>query len=185
MSRRDPYLYEDVPVLKNLPGIKDSEELKLAEGDLTRMSMGIVYARTLAGDNDSFKLPEDWYAWMPTAKHTNPQILEYARKFVDLQIEGQYIANHWPRLFYMWGHSYEFDTDNNWDHLETIFQILGGHDDIWYATNIEICNYVKAYESLEISVDGTMIYNPTVYKIWMEIDEKPYAVEPGQTITVE
>lgn len=45
MSRCDPYLYEDVPVLKNLPGIKNSEELKQAEGDLTRMSMGIVYAR--------------------------------------------------------------------------------------------------------------------------------------------
>lgn len=45
MSRRDPYLYEDVPVLKNLPGIKDSEELKQVEGDLTRMSMGIVYAK--------------------------------------------------------------------------------------------------------------------------------------------
>lgn len=45
MSRRDPYLYEDVPVLRNLSGIKDSEELKRVEGDLTRMSMGIVYAR--------------------------------------------------------------------------------------------------------------------------------------------
>lgn len=45
MSRCDPYLYDDVPVLKNLPGIKNSEELKRAEGDLTRMSMGIVYAR--------------------------------------------------------------------------------------------------------------------------------------------
>lgn len=45
MSRCDPYLYDDVPVLKNLPGIKNSEELKQAEGDLTRMSMGIVYAR--------------------------------------------------------------------------------------------------------------------------------------------
>ena len=45
MSRRDPYLYEDVPVLKNLPGIKNSDELKRVEGDLTRMSMGIVYAR--------------------------------------------------------------------------------------------------------------------------------------------
>ena len=27
MSRRDPYLYEDAPVLKNLPGIKNIEEL--------------------------------------------------------------------------------------------------------------------------------------------------------------
>ena len=45
MSKRDPYLYEDVPVLRNLPGIKDSEALKQVEGDLTRMSMAIVYAR--------------------------------------------------------------------------------------------------------------------------------------------
>ena len=45
MGRCDPYLYEDVPVLKNLPGIKDGDELKRVEGDLTRMSMGIVYAR--------------------------------------------------------------------------------------------------------------------------------------------
>ena len=45
MSRCDPYLYDDVPVLKNLPGIKNSEELKRVEGDLTRMSMGIVYAK--------------------------------------------------------------------------------------------------------------------------------------------
>ena len=45
MRKRDPYLYEDVPVLRNLPGIKDSEALKQVEGDLTRMSMAIVYAR--------------------------------------------------------------------------------------------------------------------------------------------
>lgn len=45
MGRRDPYLYEDVPVLRNLPGIKNSEDLKLIEGDLTRMSMAIVYAK--------------------------------------------------------------------------------------------------------------------------------------------
>ena len=45
MNRKDPYLYDDVPILRNLPGIKNSEELKRAEGDLTRMSMGIVYAK--------------------------------------------------------------------------------------------------------------------------------------------
>ena len=45
MERKDPYLYDDVPVLRNLPEIKDAEQLKLVEGDLTKMSMGIVYAR--------------------------------------------------------------------------------------------------------------------------------------------
>lgn len=43
--KKDPYLYPDVPVLKNIPGAKSSEELKQIEGDLTRMTMGIVYAQ--------------------------------------------------------------------------------------------------------------------------------------------
>lgn len=42
---RDPYLYPDVPVLKNIPGVKDSEELKRIEGDITRITMSIVYAK--------------------------------------------------------------------------------------------------------------------------------------------
>ena len=45
MGRKDPYLYDDVPVLKNLSGIKNSEELKKVEGDLTRMSMAIAHAK--------------------------------------------------------------------------------------------------------------------------------------------
>ena len=28
---KDPYLYDDVPVLKNIPGVKTSEELKRIE----------------------------------------------------------------------------------------------------------------------------------------------------------
>ena len=42
---RDPYLYEDVPILRNIPEIRDHEALRIVEGDLTRMSMGIVYAK--------------------------------------------------------------------------------------------------------------------------------------------
>lgn len=42
---KDPYLYEDIPVLKNIPGVKNSEELKRVEGDLTKMTMGIAYAQ--------------------------------------------------------------------------------------------------------------------------------------------
>ena len=42
--------------------------------------LDIAYARTLDGDNNLFMLPTDWYAWMPTAHHDNPKVLEYAKK---------------------------------------------------------------------------------------------------------
>ena len=145
--------------------------------------LDIAYSRTLGCDNDTFSMPSDWYAWLPTIHHDNPKAIEYAEKFVAYDYNG-YAATRWPRLFYIWGHSYEFDRNNNWDRLETLCQILSGKDDIWYATNIEICDYANAYESLRYSADGTVVYNPTLYTIWFDVDGTLYSIKPGETITV-
>lgn len=42
---KDHTSMKDVPVLKNIPGVKTSEELKRIEGNLTQMTMGVVYAQ--------------------------------------------------------------------------------------------------------------------------------------------
>ncbi|MCL2164956.1 MAG: Fic family protein [Oscillospiraceae bacterium] len=39
---RDPYLYEDTPVLKNLLGIKNADKLEQAEADITSIKLLIV-----------------------------------------------------------------------------------------------------------------------------------------------
>lgn len=41
---RDPYLYDDVDVLKNLAGIKDSDILHKAEADITSLTMAGIYS---------------------------------------------------------------------------------------------------------------------------------------------
>ncbi len=147
-------------------------------------SVGIVYSRTLSGDNDSFLLPTEWFAWMPTAHHNNPQIFDWIEKFNNM---GRDIKNAsgFPRLFYLWGHTYEFDRDNNWDRIEKILDELSGKEDTWYATNIEIYDYVKAYDSLVFSADNNMVYNPTLIKVWFFADGKIYSVNPGQTLVVD
>jgi len=170
--------YPDSGITNFQSGVEYSKVKQILE------ELGIVYARTLAGDNDSFKLPEDWHAWMPTAKHTNPNIFAWIKEFVELDLNGKYGASRWPRLFYIWGHSYEFDNDNNWDHLENICRLLGGREDIWYATNMEIYDYVTAYRQLVFSADGNLVYNPTLLKIWFDVDGKSYAIEPGQTLRI-
>lgn len=146
--------------------------------------LGITYARTLGGDNDRFQLPEDWYRWMPTAHHDNREVLNYARRFAELREETCYSAHRFPRLFYLWGHSYEFDRANNWERIEEICDLLACHEDTWYATNGEICNYVKAFEALEFSADGTMVYNPTVQDVWMDVDGRLVCVKSGETTTL-
>lgn len=40
---RDPHLYEDAPVLKNLAGIKNADLLHKAEADNTSITMAGIY----------------------------------------------------------------------------------------------------------------------------------------------
>ncbi len=147
--------------------------------------LDIAYSRTLGGDNNSFKLPEDFHAWMPTAHHANPKIMEYITEFLNLDNSPNvYHAIRIPRLLYIWGHSYEFDHENNWELMEEICQRLANNDDIWYATNIEIYDYVEAYKSLRYSANGHIVYNPTLFTIWFDVDSKLYSIKPGETIHI-
>ena len=147
-------------------------------------ALDITYSRTLGGDNDSFNMPDDWHAWMPTMHHNNPNAIEWAEKFVELKCP-EYQATHHPKLLYMWGHSYEFDRNNNWDRLEKLCEILGGKEDIWYATNGEIYDYVNAYNSLIFSADGLRIYNPTLIDVWFICDGKNYCIRSGEMLVIE
>ena len=146
--------------------------------------LDIAYSRTLAGDNDSFAMPNDWHEWMPTAHHANPKVFEYIEKFVAFDPSKLYLSERSPRLFYLWGHSYEFDHADNWNRLEKICEMLGGKDDTWYATNIEIYEYTMAYNSLVYSADASKVYNPTLKEIWFEIDSKIYSVKSGEILNL-
>ena len=42
---RDPYLYDDVDVLRNRANIKDSDTLRKAEADITNLAMSAIYER--------------------------------------------------------------------------------------------------------------------------------------------
>lgn len=147
--------------------------------------LDIAYGRSLGSDNDRFMLPEDFHNWMPSAHHANPKIMEYIDKFLALDLSALNHSRRVSRLLYIWGHSYEFDQDDNWDHMENICQKLSHNPNIWYATNIEIYDYVQAFKSLRYSADGRMIYNPTLIPMWLWIDKKIICIQPGETVTVE
>ncbi len=149
--------------------------------------LDIVYARTTLGDDDhKFELPQDWYAWMPSAHHINPRVLSLIDEFLNLDLSPEtYHAMRHPRLFYLWGHAYEFKRDNNWHLLDEICEKLAGRDDIWYATNMEIYEYVNAYNSLWYSADETIMYNPTLTDVWFDIDGKTMCIKSGETLKLE
>ena len=94
-------------------------------------------------------------------------------------------ASRFPRLFYLWGHSFEFERNNNWELLDTICDKLARREDVWYATNMEIYEYVNAYRSLIYSADAKIIHNPTNVKIWFDLDGVLYSIDPTGTLVIE
>ena len=141
-------------------------------------SCGIAYSRTTVS-TERFDIPRDWLRMPATCHHKNPRTFELADAFLAPMPEQVWHIK--PRLFYVWGHSYEFDRDNNWDIIERLGEKLGGRSDVWYATNIEIYDYVKAYESLVTSCDGKVVYNPSATEVFVFDNGKNYRIKPGQT----
>ena len=147
--------------------------------------LDIVYARTV-GENLSFELPADFHAWFPTIHHGHPRALELIEEFLELDTSAKaYHSRRTPRLFYIWGHSYEFDRNNEWEQMEKILEKISGHDDIWYATNMEIYEYVTAYQSLQYSADGLLVYNPTVIPVWIDVGGDIYRIGSGESVRIQ
>lgn len=141
---------------------------------------GIVYARTTKSTED-FKFPSDWLQLHPTCHHKNSKLMRLAKHFVEDEIRSEADT----RMFYLWGHSYEFDNDNNWHVIEEFADYVGGRSDTWYATNIEIYDYVMAYKNLHVSVDQSIIYNPSAIDVWFVKDGNTYCVGAGKTLVIK
>jgi hypothetical protein len=84
-------------------------------------------------------------------------------------------------LFYIWGHSYEFHRQNNWDIIEAFCESAAFDPDVWYATNIEIKDYICAIRSLVFDVNQTMVFNPTAQVVWVGSGKEIVEIKPGKT----
>ena len=144
---------------------------------------GINYSRTVCS-TENFELPTEWLKWDPTCHHKNPRLMELAETFLKGGNKRHFFY-HKPLLFYVWGHSYEFNNDNNWEVIEEFCKFIGGRDEIWYATNGEIYDYVKAYESLVYSADGMQVKNPTAIDVYIHFFGKPYVIPAGKVVKLE
>lgn len=135
---------------------------------------GIHYSR----DTDSthtFVLPQQWLAWHPTCHHS--EALPLMEKFRN---QTQYPLN----LFYIWGHSYEFDRNHNWDLIDQICEELPKDDLTWYATNGEIYDYVEAMRQLVFTADLRHVKNPTATEVWFRQDGQLRSVKPGELLAL-
>lgn len=136
-------------------------------------SLGIKYSRTVK-DTCGFFPPADFMEWHPTCHHNN-HLLELGDKFMNPA--GFYELP----LMYVWGHSFEFGRSGDWSVIEAFVEKMAGKEDTWYATNMEIYNYIQAVRSQEFSADGMTMYNPTAISVWVTTKDDLLEVKPGET----
>lgn len=103
----------------------------------------MVYARTTQSTG-RFDLPVNFLKWHPTCRHREERMEELGEQFLNCRPK----ETDSPILFCLWGHSYEFDIPGEWERIERFFEKIAWHNDIWYATNIQIAL------ALEISAEG-------------------------------
>ena len=138
--------------------------------------LGIEYARTVQSQG-WFHLPGNFLAWHPTCHHEQ-NLMDKCREFQNLLGWAQ------MPLFYVWGHSFEFDRNNNWELIEEFCKTVCGDENVWYATNIEILDYVKAMKGLKFSTDRKIVQNPSGIPVWIGVDGEAFKVEAGKVVSI-
>ena len=91
---------------------------------------GFKYARGVESSY-GFDVQENLLVFKPTCHHDDERLFELAERFLATETDK-------PQIFYVWGHAYEFEGNNNWDRFEKFCKLISGRDDIFYGTNKEV-----------------------------------------------
>lgn len=142
---------------------------------------GIVYARTVA-QTEGFDMPTDWLRLKSTCYHGNPRLMELGEKFLALKENTTNRAYTKMQMCYVWGHSYEFGDWGKWQMIEDFAAMMAGHDDIWYATNMEIYRYMEAISLIRSDVEGRIYCNPTHIDVYAYAGGKSVVLHGGETV---
>jgi hypothetical protein len=68
--------------------------------------------------------------------------------------------------------------------IEEFCKKISNDETIWYATNVEIVDYLKALRNLKFSVNKKIVYNPSALTVWIGVDGNPVKVESGRYLTL-
>ena len=120
--------YEVVGMAYPCGGVNNDDRV----AEIIKKHTGVRYSRTIT-TNDSFDPQENLFRFDPTAYHLDfEKMMALGREFVELKTET-------PKIFYIWGHSYEMDYGADyWVKLEEFFKLISGKDDIFYGTNKDV-----------------------------------------------
>ena len=144
---------------------------------------GVKYCRTIDSTRN-FDLPKNFLTWHPTCHHDDEKLFDLLADFFKEDKSSIHCLNK-PKLFYLWGHSYEFKDNKNWHLIEDFAKLAGEKDTVWYATNTEIYNYVTAFNNLQFSLEETLVYNPSSIDVYLNVNGTKIIAKKGKTTKIK
>lgn len=108
-------------------GVNNDERV----AEIVKNHTGVKYSRTITSSH-SFDLQTNLIRFNPTVNFTEvDKMFALADEFISLNPSE-------PKLFYIWGHSYEMDSDRiSWEKFEEFCKLISNKKDIFYGTNSE------------------------------------------------
>jgi len=140
--------------------------------------LGMTYART-AEDSHAFGLPQDALRLRTTCHHN--RMAEFAARLLDSDAPGL-------ELMIVWGHSFELDgfmssdPDKDWNYMEGVCRQLHASFTVWFATMIEVADYLEALRLVDASLSDGRISNPSALPTWLHINGRDVELPPGATV---
>ena len=120
--------YEVVGMAYPCGGVNQDERV----AEIIKRRTGIRYARTTMSTY-RFDPQDDLMRFCPTVHH-------HADWEAMFRLGEQFLAlsPQTPSVFYIWGHSFEFDLRPSWNEFEDFCRMMAGREDIFYGTNSEV-----------------------------------------------
>ena len=120
---------------------------------------GFEYAR-ISEESHSFCPQNDFYKWRATIFHCDDKLKGLVQQFIENDDE--------LALFQIVGHTYDLDIENKWNIIENVFEVISKQNDILPMTTIEIIDYLKAMNKVEIT--NSYIQNNSDISLWFSIN---------------
>jgi peptidoglycan/xylan/chitin deacetylase (PgdA/CDA1 family) len=121
--------YEIVGMAYPCGGVNNDDRV----AEIIKNNTGVKYSRTITSSHN-FDLQDNLYRFNPSIHVVASwkESMEKAQEFVSMKTES-------PKIFYIWGHAYEFDADPSyWDRIDEFCKLISGKEDIFYGTNTDI-----------------------------------------------
>lgn len=99
--------------------------------NIIKKNTPILYSRNIYATYN-FDLQKELIDFRPTVHCLDfDNLFKLAEEFINADFKED-------KIFYIWGHAYEFDFEDTREKFEQFLKLISGHDDIFYGTNKEV-----------------------------------------------